>query len=199
MASLITNSFVAPTPLPAPTDGLSVSQVTLGRGTQNYTCASDTAADKPKAIGAVATLFNVTCIAGNFPYLLNAMTRISLNYPLPTGDRGNARSNKFIGGNHFFRDSTPIFDLNTANRQLGVVAVEKIDAQPAPEDAVDGQYGDGFGAVKWLKLAAASDTEENDWQEVYRIETAGGKPPATCQDQPPTFEIEYAAQYWFFN
>ena len=80
-----------------------------------------------------------------------------------------------------------------------MVAVEKIDAQPAPENAVDGQHGDGYGAVKWLKLAAISDTDENDWQEVYRIRTAGGKPPATCQDLPPTFEVEYAAQYWFFN
>ena len=192
-------STTAPTPLPPPSEGLSVSQVVLGRGTQNYTCASATSADKPEAIGAVATLYNVSCIAADFPFLLDVMTRISVNYPLPSTERGIARSNKHVGGNHFFRESTPIFDLNTAARELGVVAVAKVDATPAPEKAVPGQYGAGYGAVSWLKLEAASDTDENDWQEVYRVRTAGGQPPATCEGQPAELQIEYSAQYWFYD
>ncbi len=34
-------------------------------------------------------------------------------------------------------------------------------------------------------------------QEVYRINTAGGNPPATCEGMKSTFEVQYAAEYVF--
>jgi hypothetical protein len=33
-----------------------------------------------------------------------------------------------------------------------------------------------------------------DLQEIYRVNTAGGNPPATCAGMPATFEVEYAAE-----
>jgi hypothetical protein len=34
---------------------------------------------------------------------------------------------------------------------------------------------------------------------VYRLETAGGNKPATCQGQKKYFEVPYAAQYWVYG
>lgn len=36
-------------------------------------------------------------------------------------------------------------------------------------------------------------------KEIYRVNTAGGNPPKTCDGMPTTFEIQYAAEYWFYG
>jgi hypothetical protein len=51
----------------------------------------------------------------------------------------------------------------------------------------------GEAAVAWLKLIA-KDGATGGLQEVYRVETVGGSPPATCAGMPGTFEIQYATQ-----
>ncbi|KAF6238484.1 hypothetical protein HO173_003452 [Letharia columbiana] len=50
--------------LPPPSQGLTVYHVALGRGLQNYTCPLDAgSSDVPIALGAVANLYNTTCMA----------------------------------------------------------------------------------------------------------------------------------------
>ena len=57
--------------------------------------------------------------------------------------------------------------------------------------------GQGFGAVDWLQLKAKSGSTE--LMEAYRVFTAGGKAPSTCEGQPATFEMQYSAEYWFYG
>lgn len=80
--------------------------------------------------------------------------------------------------------------------QLGVAPCAKNASVPAPQDAVVGQNGQGFGAVAWLRLTTR-DGATGNLQEVYRINTAGGNPPKTCAGMPATFEVQYAAEYVF--
>lgn len=55
-----------------------------------------------------------------------------------------------------------------------------------------------MGAVAWLKLDAKSD-DGQIFQEVYRVNTAGGSPPKSCEGMQEAFEVQYAAEYWLFE
>ena len=82
---------------------------------------------------------------------------------------------------------------------LGFTLAKKLASAPAPAGAVKGQNGQGFGAVAWLKLEHESSSDAvGDIMEVYRMNTAGGSPPATCAGMAATFEVQYAAEYWFY-
>ncbi|KAK4987840.1 hypothetical protein LTR66_007483 [Elasticomyces elasticus] len=191
--------LVACTHASSPSSDLALSHVAIGRGTQNYTCdlSNDTAV--PVAAGAVASLFNVSCLAAANSPLLSILPVIALNLPVPTSDDVDAAANTDLSGHHYFLDATtPFFNMDTAEHSYGMGAFKKASSSAAPSDAMKGQYGQGYGAVAWLKLAA-KDTTGQVFQEVYRLNTAGGSPPSSCSGMPSKFEVEYAAQYWLYE
>jgi hypothetical protein len=105
-----------------------------------------------------------------------------------------APSNLAISGHHFFSNlTTAVFNLDTTNADLGVAPCAKNNSVLAPANASKGQNNEGFGAVAWLKLLTEAGATGN-LEEVYRINTAGGNPPATCAGMPDAFEVEYAAE-----
>ena len=186
-------------PLPQPSSGLQLFQVAIGRGTQNYTCDLANATATPVPIGAVATLFNVSCIAADMPTLLEKLPAIALNLPIPTSDDESSPIVQDMSGHHYFLDdTTPFFNLDTETHQYGMGALAKANTSNAPANAIPGQYGQGNGAVSWLKLDA-KPAPESQWKQVYRLNTAGGNPPKMCTGLQPTFEIQYAAEYWLFT
>jgi len=189
----------SPTPLPPVSAGLTLKHVGIGRGTQNYSCTTNATA-APVSIGALATLYNATCIASTYPDLLAQLPNVALQFNLTSADQATlSPSNLAISGHHFFANSTtPTFDLNTASMQLGFAPCSKNNTVPAPAGASVGQGDVGFGAVAWLKLVTRVGATGN-LEEIYRVNTAGGNPPATCAGMPATFEVEYAAEYWFFE
>jgi hypothetical protein len=99
-------------------------------------------------------------------------------------------------GHHFFYDATtPEFNLNTTpDKQHGIVMTKKGGSIDAPSDAVSGKYG----AVAWLYLSAVDGTVGN-YKSVYRVDTASGSPPKTCKGLSSSFQIQYAANYYFFG
>lgn len=203
--STITNVFVVSPPLPQPFDGLELFQVVIGRGTQNYTCDAANATATPVPVGALATLYNVSCIAADMPALLEKLPEIALDLPIPTSDDPNSPINQDMSGHHYFLDdTTPFFNMDTSLHQYGMGALAKANASDAPSGAYAGQYGKGDGAVAWLKLDAVPDATaktENKWKQIYRLNTAGGTPPKLCTDNSPyqdTIAIPYAAEYWLF-
>lgn len=189
--------------LPAPNGSL--YQVVLGRGTQNYTCDKSNATAVPSPTGANATLFNVTCIAASMPDLLSVLPDIALNLPTPNPSSPSLDSHilqTLLVGTHYFADlSTPLFNLTTSIHDYGMGTFKKTDATPAPEGAMAGVQGQEFGAVAWLRLDAnpSSYVPQQRLREVYRMNTAGGSPPEDCSEAPEAFEIEYAAEYWFYS
>ncbi|KAK0635684.1 hypothetical protein B0T17DRAFT_52753 [Bombardia bombarda] len=182
----------APTPLPAPSAGLTLKHVAIGRGTQNYTCDVNNATAVPAAVGAVATLFNASCLTTVYPDLAQKLAAASVQFNL-TQAFGLAPGNLVASGNHFFsNNTTPVFDLDsTPFWKLGQIPCNKTHATPAPADAVKGQQGEL--AVPWLKLAARTGAT-GGLQEVYRVNTVGGSAPATCKGLSATFQVQYAAE-----
>jgi hypothetical protein len=182
--------LIAPTPLPAVSAGATLRHIAIGRGTQNYTCASATADAAPVAIGAVATLFNATCDSARLnARVMTDITTLSLSYAVPTGLEATQR----ISGHHYFdAKKVPTFDLRTETNYGYVQAMPDIVKSSAPKDAAPGP--NNMGSVAWLKLNAV----EGDYKEVYRVHTAGGAPPKTCEGIEGAFTVEYSAQYWFY-
>jgi len=166
----------------------------VGRGTQNYTCATADGSTIPVAIGAVASLFDGSClIAPNSNvYDMFAAQILQLSQALSTL-LANIASQVFkkqmlLGIHYFPLPKTPLFDLrfNEATDWATVGAIANVSAPvPATTPAVD-----------WLKLTRK---DGSGIQEVYRVKTLGGKPPATCQGQKPSFQVDYVAQYWFYG
>ncbi|KAJ5789165.1 uncharacterized protein N7518_006176 [Penicillium psychrosexuale] len=177
--------------------GLKPRYVALGRGTQNYTCADSTSNSTPAAVGAVARLYNATCIAANYPDLLAKLPNLAYTVSLPTNeDASFPPANLDLMGHHFFfTDVTPEFNLNTTpEKQDGIVMAKKGGALDAPSGSVSGQYG----AVPWLYLTSTDGTVGN-YKSVYRVNTAAGSPPTTCKGMPLAFQMQYAANYYFFG
>lgn len=161
----------------------------MGRGTQNYTCSANDASAAPEAAGAYAHLFDASCIASLYPDLLTRLPAMALRFNLSDPAQLGA-SPLTETGMHFFTDATtPYFDLGDDEERGGEAWTAKDADTPAPSTAATGQQGES--AVAWLKLTTKGDTGAN-MKEVYRVNTAGGSPPATCKGMEETFEIEYA-------
>ncbi|KAK0124442.1 hypothetical protein ONS95_009398 [Cadophora gregata] len=185
----------SPTPLPAVTEGLFLKHVAIGRGTQNYTCDTKNSTAIPVANGAIATLYNASCVAASYPDLLAALPDVALQFNLTDANqRSLSPSNLVISGHHYFSNgTTPVFTLNVAGKDLGTAPCQKNAGVPAPALTTKGQGGEGFGTVAWLKLTTR-DGATGGLQEVYRINTAGGNPPTSCTGMPASFEVQYAAE-----
>lgn len=185
----------APTPFAAPAQGTSLRHIAIGRGTQNYTCASSTASDVPKAVGAVASLFNVTCDAARLNTdTLAKLTNLALNYAIPVSPEAEKR----LSGHHEFTAAgVPLFMLQTQDVDYGRVECTVDAKSPAPTTASLGT--NSLGSVPWLKLNATVGTDKHwAYKEVYRVHTAGGVAPKTCEGIEGSFTVEYSAQYWFY-
>lgn len=189
----------APTPLPTPDSSLTLTHVAVGRGTQNYTCDLSNSTAIPVAVGAVASLYNVSCIAASTPSLLAHIPSIALDLPVPSSTDPSSPAYQDLSGHHYFLNATtPYFNLDTDTHSYGTGAFKKVNSTNAPSDAVKGVNGSGDGAVAWLKLVA-KDPNGQVLQEVYRVNTAGGNPPTSCSGMTAAFVVQYAAEYWVYE
>ena len=175
----------APTPLPSPSAGNVLSMIVVGRGTQNYTCADASPTTTPTANGALANLYDASCIAKSSPSTLAALTtavqRITLAQ-IPT--------QLVAAGHHYFFDTTtPAFDMTDA--AMGLTMTKKAGVSNAP-NATNGD-------VPWLYLKAQTQGTTGDVREIYRLNTNGGAAPKTCDGQPAAFEVQYSAEYWLYT
>jgi hypothetical protein len=142
----------------------------------------------PVQVGALASLFNATCVAGQYPQLLAMLPGIAYQFPVPDSTIGAA--NLFLSGHHYFTNTTtPFFNLDTTSHQWGTAGCAKTNTSPAPNATKD---------VAWLKLSA-KDVTGCSISEVYRLNTVGGVPPANCAGQPATIQVAYAAEYWIWS
>jgi hypothetical protein len=167
--------------------------VAIGRGIQNYTCA--TTSSIPVALGALATLFDATALAYLNEGLLNTLPGLIVHLPLPSsGKLAMAGCDSDILGHHYFDAAgTPTFNLSTLNK-IGYVG--KTASISAPVSASKGPAG--TGAVPWLQLNKKTGYTSVGISQVYRVETAGGNPELTCT-VAGIMSIPYSAEYWFFD
>jgi len=143
----------------------------------------------------------VTCIAADSPDLLAELPGIALGLadPAITDDNMESPTYEYMTGHQYFLDpTTPYFNMDTDLHQYGAGPFKKLNASDAPADAIKGQNNQGNGAVAWLKLDA-QDPDGQIFQEVYRVNTAGGNPPKSCTGMAASFEVQYSAEYWFYS
>ncbi|KAK1140072.1 hypothetical protein N8T08_010904 [Aspergillus melleus] len=181
-------------PLPNPGNGLKLKYVAIGRGTQNYTCNATDESALPVAVGAVATLYDASCLVAVNPDLAHALTGPFsktipgvLNFINAVLSRViHSSTDTLVLGEHYFDGKTPFFDLRLGG-YLDWIGTKKVASADAPTKGED---------VPWLKLDA---TNSSGLHDVYRVYTASGKAPASCKGQLPAFVIDYAAEYWFYG
>lgn len=191
--------FSGPNTLAAPDPGLKVTRVVLGRGTQNYTCADSQSTTIPAAAGALAILYDASCLVSKKPSLLHQLPNIlvSVSSSLTQTILQRIAGEAVVVGHHYFAPdfSTPVFDFRITTGQTQIFTGVRDQAVPALTSASRGGLADQqFGAVDWLRLKAIP-AKTVDYKLAYRVETAGGKAPATCRGRPATFSIEYATEY----
>lgn len=183
--------------LPSLPTGLTLKAITIGRGTQNYTCASSTASDKPVSIGAVATLFDATDYLPQRPEdglpFLAYLVATFLDFPREVLEQ--YRRLEIVGSHFVDASGAPTFDLTAP--YSGHFRGKKIAGVAAPAESKPGPFGQGNGAVDWVALTAIDGAAGLGF--VYRVATAGGKPPATCAGAAANIEEQYATEYWFYG
>ncbi|KAI0000108.1 hypothetical protein BJV74DRAFT_882781 [Russula compacta] len=183
--------------LPAPftTPSSTPSFVTIGVGVQNYTC---TAAGNYSSIGAVAQLFDISCLHGTpeFGKIQNdtyaSWSECPSSNPLDSQlvDLVEHKWHINLLGQHYFISQNgtlfPKFDFtSTQHNPNAYVVASKAGDIPAPT---------GHQDVDWLDLKAVSGKLAT---EVFRVFTRAGQPPASCTPGTPPISVKYTAQYWF--
>ncbi|KAL0579248.1 hypothetical protein V5O48_002752 [Marasmius crinis-equi] len=179
--------------LPPPSGA--VSFVALGVGTQNYTCSeSGTYA----SAGAVASLFDASCLA-NSPDFATLSSRAFDSWNQASASASPASAlNSIQGldttpiGDHYFTTSpsgtgtSPKWDMTSkafnGNPDAFVIGAKK-EGVPSPE---------GSANVDWLHLANNGGALADD---IYRTETQGGQPPASCTAGETT-TVKYTSLYY---
>ncbi|KAF2857897.1 hypothetical protein K470DRAFT_272930 [Piedraia hortae CBS 480.64] len=166
--------------LPPPSGTL--YHVALGVGSQNYTCSS--IGSEPTSVGAVATLYNVSCMAGNEPSILSSLPSLAVSLSGSSLSTLALMGAEQKSGSHYFLDkTTPYFNLDSAGHQYGEAAMHKA----ASADAPDNTY-----SVPWLQLQGSEQ-----FKEVYRVNTKGGMPEQYCAEVG-NVEVPYSAEYWIY-
>ena len=137
--------------------------------------------------------------------MLATLPAAALACPTPKRESTNLfPGNLVISGQHYFPDpKTPVFNLHTTATNYGIYFANKTANTTAPEGSAT--TSQGAAAVPWLKLevlpppAGALEADViGAVPEIHRVTTAGGSPPKTCEGQPAAFQIDYAAEYWFY-
>jgi len=174
-------------------------------GVQNYTCSS---ANNYTNVGAVAELFDVSCLYHSDPGLLSTIQEpLFAAWSNFTSDVTIQEAIEFLphivpadlilAQHYFIRNSagglSPTWDFRATKRFRGVqdaLFVGKAAASlPDPiNPAVD---------VAWLDVGHVSGDIA---AEVFRINTVGGQPPSSCTfGSSPNITVKYSSQYWFFG
>jgi len=178
--------------LPPPTQPF--KHILLGRGTQNYTC--NTVGAPPTLAGALATLYDISCFAQTTKSLDQVANKFIPNLLEDFGQSIASvlpdKAQAFGAGRHFFRaDGTPMFVLDNGC----FIGAGKVAACAAPATATGNANG---AAVDWLKLVRKPAEVNGGLEEVYRVQTAGGRAPALCE-AVGLLQVEYLAEYWAFG
>lgn len=189
-------------------DGTKPVAIVLGIGTQNYTCTAAgnyTCVFPPfcrmlvliaiiyRSAGAVATLFDVSCLYKTplFPRIQDDIMRLPANKrdalvkamkptPLHTGDH------YFITNPITGTGISPKF-AQAANGGAIFTTVAKKGGVKSPS---------GAQHIDWLQLTSV----QGDWAStVFRVDTVQGQSPATCAKAGDTVQVPYAAKYWFYK
>ncbi|KAF5367514.1 hypothetical protein D9758_003768 [Tetrapyrgos nigripes] len=173
-----------------------VSFLALGVGTQNYTCTS---AGSYTTAGAVAEVFDVSCLYGTETLselpsaALQCWEQLPASADASTAIQCLPSAASSILGQHYFVTNpvtgsgiSPKWDFTSAafagNSDAFVIAARAAGIT-APTGSSD---------VDWLFLTNVKGSLAN---EIYRTDTRGGQPPASCTPGSAPITVKYTALY----
>lgn len=136
-----------------------------------------------RSAGAVATLFDISCICGTSQYSTIARTAYDIWNAVPSSKISNVvgtfvKKNFPVFADHYFTTSpsgtgiSPVFDARATSRKgdpNAFVLVAKAGGLPAPTGSQD---------VDWLQL---SNVQGSLAKTVLRIDTQRGQPPSSVR------------------
>ncbi|KAJ6474490.1 hypothetical protein C8R47DRAFT_1187471 [Mycena vitilis] len=165
--------------------------VMLGVGVQNYSCSSTTSTYA--SIGAVASLFDISCLE-NTPLFTPIQTlAFEVWSKVPVGvtatSIGHTVGARLLLGYHYFVTSpsgtglSPLWDFTSTAYVMGA-KVGDILAPTSPSTNVD-----------WLALNNAQGALAS---KIFRIDTVGGQPPASCVAGSAPISVKYTAKYYLY-
>ncbi|QRW14113.1 malate dehydrogenase [Ceratobasidium sp. AG-Ba] len=173
--------------------------ITLGVGTQNYTCTS---AGNYTSAGAVAKLIDISCL---YEYDEEAFDDIQdhvynlipmYSHQLPSWHKIEAMLKHYpkIIGDHYFTKQNdaiaPVFDFRARSKKGDENAFtidKRVGGIPSP---------DGKKNIDWLQLESTAGQLA---KYTFRVDTKGGVAPKSCHNEGHTIKVPYVAKYWFYN
>jgi len=189
------------TALTAPTGAPSFVAVAVG--VQNYTCNSTSLTYSN--VGAVAELFDISCLSGSpeFNKIQNDAFKIwnnSASSVRPQQVIKKLGHDLPVLGQHYY---VPNPNITTGSPAIS----PKWDFTSGAENGDAEAYVIG---AKVASLPAPSGKNDIDWVQlkkvegaladaIYRVDTKGGQPPASCTAGAPLLSVKYTAQYWLFG
>lgn len=190
------------TALVAPTN-LTLNHIGLALGIQNYTCSQS---NNFTSIGAVAQLIDASCFAASdkFHQLPDLLFQEWSSYNSSSIQdliaAMHVTSPPEILAQHYFvtnpttgQGVSPKWDFTSSGKFNGtqdafIVAKSKASL-PAPTNATTD--------VAWLDVV---NVEGKIADEVFRTDTRGGQPPASCTfGQTEDISVKYVSYYYFFG
>ncbi|KAE9399767.1 hypothetical protein BT96DRAFT_881869 [Gymnopus androsaceus JB14] len=196
-AEIVLTGSTLPTPSFAPTF------IGLGVGTQNYTCESTGTYTN---VGALAELFDASCLYGTSSFTdlsslafrawnASATSDVFESEAIISAARVITSPSESTLGQHYFVTNpvtgtglSPKWDFTSnafAGNPAAFVVGSKIDDVTAPSDTASN--------IDWLYLTNLTGALAN---EIYRIDTQGGQPPASCIPGSAEIFVKYTAMYW---
>ncbi|PPQ78677.1 hypothetical protein CVT25_010698 [Psilocybe cyanescens] len=183
------------TALTAPTDPTSF--VILGVGIQNYTC---TDAGVYTSAGAVADLYDLSCLSKITPIFNTVQDLAYAAWKIMPASVKTPGGSPLMGygflGSHFFVTSpsgtgiSPVWDYRAGSAKGNAdafVLAAKVGNIAAPTGSKD---------VDWLQLKSVQGSLAT---QIYRTDTRGGQPPASCKPGSAPISVKYVSKYWLFG
>lgn len=166
--------------LSPPAQNKTLRLLALGQGTFNYSCENAQPANAPVYVEQFTQLYDATPLIplGESDDYLRMLVEELYQFDYTLLRNGTIDCIGTIG------------TLNST----AVVTLFEIDTfEPYLEESVEAPVNRMYDGA-W----AHARTLNNEW-EMYRVQMVGGVVPPTCQDMNSTFDIRYAAEYWFYH
>jgi len=171
------------------------SFVLLGVGFQNYTCS---ASGNYTSIGATADLFDLSCLSESNPKAFEGIQDLAFAGWMATPLKDMKKLTKLVPeklGEHFFINKVgggiaPVWDFrgdSAPDKPDAFVVASKVASIKAPTGSQD---------VDWLQLKGVSGGLA---ASIYRTDTRGGQPPASCTPGSGEIQVKYVSKYWLYG
>ncbi|KAJ7085584.1 hypothetical protein C8R44DRAFT_991722 [Mycena epipterygia] len=170
--------------------------ILLGVGIQNYTCSSTTFA----SIGGVASLFDISCLLdrpSDFSTIQQrAFDRWILEGPdTPASSIGADIHAPTLDGFQFSVTSPSGTGLSAEWDFTSVTGNPNDFVIGAKVGDIPDPTGDPAFNIDWLAFNAV---EGQLASQIFRIDTVGGQPPASCVAGDPDIQVKYTSTFYLF-